>query len=367
MRLDRVFAGLLFAQWLFGIGIALWLSPREWEGSESSVHPHVWAALILGAIVAAPPIALALLRPGAVVTRHAIAFGQMAAGALLIHLTGGRIETHFHVFGSLAFLAFYRDYRVLITASLVVIVDHIGRGIFLPMSIYGVATIQPLRWFEHAGWVVFEDVFLFSPARAATRDGRDRLAPRAPRGFEGRRGQVGGGARGQPREERVPRQHEPRDPHADDRDPRLRRPPARSASATSTPSASTTSRRSAATASTCSASSTTSSTSRRSRPAADRREHRLLARADRRRGRCRCMRVRAARQGARLRRASTGRRSPRRSAPTRRGCARSCQPGRQRDQVHRAGRRPHRGALHRRRRRRRTVVCASTSSTPASA
>ena len=29
----------------------------------------------------------------------------MCMGALLIHLSGGRIETHFHVFGSLAFLA----------------------------------------------------------------------------------------------------------------------------------------------------------------------------------------------------------------------------------------------------------------------
>jgi len=35
--------------------------------------------------------------------------------ALLIHLSGGRIETHFHVFGSLAFLAFYLDWPVLIT------------------------------------------------------------------------------------------------------------------------------------------------------------------------------------------------------------------------------------------------------------
>ena len=44
----------------------------------------------------------------------------MLMGALLIHLTGGRIETHFHVFGSLAFLAFYRDWRVLVPATVVV-------------------------------------------------------------------------------------------------------------------------------------------------------------------------------------------------------------------------------------------------------
>ena len=36
-------------------------------------------------------------------TRHVVAIAQMLMSALLIHLTGGRIETHFHVFGSLAF------------------------------------------------------------------------------------------------------------------------------------------------------------------------------------------------------------------------------------------------------------------------
>ena len=42
----------------------------------------------------------------------------MLMGALLIHLTVGRIETHFHVFVSLAILAFYRDWRVLIPATI---------------------------------------------------------------------------------------------------------------------------------------------------------------------------------------------------------------------------------------------------------
>lgn len=51
------------------------------------------------------PILLAIFRPGTVLTRDVIAALQMLSSALLIHLTGGRIETHFHVFGSLAFLA----------------------------------------------------------------------------------------------------------------------------------------------------------------------------------------------------------------------------------------------------------------------
>ena len=76
-------------------------------------------------------------------------------GALLIHLTGGRIETHFHIFGSLAFLAFYRDWRVLVTATLVVAVDHFLRGIFWPRSVFGVNIVEPYRWLEHVAWVLF--------------------------------------------------------------------------------------------------------------------------------------------------------------------------------------------------------------------
>ncbi len=157
---DRLFGGLLVLQWLAGIAAAYWISPRTWIGSESQVHVHVWAALVLGGIIAGPPALLAWWRPGETFTRHVIAIAQMLASALLIHLTGGRVETHFHVFGSLAFLAFYRDWRVLVTASVVVTIDHFLRGVYWPQSVFGSASVSPWRWLEHAGWVVFEDVFL---------------------------------------------------------------------------------------------------------------------------------------------------------------------------------------------------------------
>ncbi|NBB74910.1 MAG: methyl-accepting chemotaxis protein, partial [Bacteroidetes bacterium] len=80
--------------------------------------------------------------------------------ALLIHLTGGRIETHFHVFASLGILAIYQDWPVLFTGAFVTAVDHFARGIFWPESIFGVVTGSELRIFEHAGWVVLEVGFL---------------------------------------------------------------------------------------------------------------------------------------------------------------------------------------------------------------
>jgi len=162
---DQVFVRLMICQWLFGITMALWISPRTWLGTESRIHLHVWAAIFLGGAITIAPVWFGLRYPGAILTRHVIAVGQMLMSALLIHLTGGRIETHFHVFGSLAILAFYRDWRVLMSASAVVTLDHLLRGIFWPQSVYGVLSAPILRSFEHAGWVVFEVAFLIISIR----------------------------------------------------------------------------------------------------------------------------------------------------------------------------------------------------------
>jgi diguanylate cyclase (GGDEF)-like protein/PAS domain S-box-containing protein len=157
---DRLFAALFILQWVAGIAAALWLAPYTWSGRRSTIHLHVWAAVYLGAIVALFPTALAIMRPGRASTRHVIAVAQMTVSGLLIQLTGGRIETHFHVFGSLAFLSFYRDWRVLVPATIVVATDHFLRGWFWPQSVFGVLAASQWRWVEHAGWVIFENIFL---------------------------------------------------------------------------------------------------------------------------------------------------------------------------------------------------------------
>jgi len=159
--IDRLFAVLMIVQWLAGIAVALWLSPKTWNGEASQTHIHVWAAIVLGGVISVFPCALALAHPGRSLNRYVIAIGQTLMSALLIHLTGGRIETHFHVFGSLVILSFYRDWRVLIPATVVVALDHYLRGVYWPQSVYGVIAAEPWRWLEHAGWVLFEDVFLF--------------------------------------------------------------------------------------------------------------------------------------------------------------------------------------------------------------
>ncbi len=174
---DRLFAWLMLGQWLLGIVFVLTTSPLTWIGASAHPHLHVQAAVFLGAAISALPIALAWLQPGRRSTRHIIAIGQLLTSGLLIHVTGGRIETHFHIFGSLAFLAFYRDPWVLISASAVTALDHLLRGIFYPESIFGVFMAGEWRWLEHTAWVVFTDVVLL----VSIRDARRRMVANAER------------------------------------------------------------------------------------------------------------------------------------------------------------------------------------------
>ncbi len=157
---DRLFLWILLAQWGFAIVLAAFVSPYAWEGKVRSIHPHLQIAVVFGGLINALPIALILARPGWIGTRYVVGVAQMLWSGVLIHLTGGRIETHFHVFGSLAFLAFYRDWRVLVAATLTVAVDHYLRSFFWPVSVFGLSGPQWWRVLEHVGWVAFEDVVL---------------------------------------------------------------------------------------------------------------------------------------------------------------------------------------------------------------
>ncbi len=157
---DRMFALLILLEFAAGIVTAVLVSPYTWAGESRQVHPHVWEAVWLGGAIAALPMYLGWFQAGRTGTRYAISVGQMLMSALLIHLTGGRIETHFHIFGSLAFLAFYRDWKALVPATVVVALDHYLRGVYYPRSVFGVLTASPWRWIEHSAWVLFEDGFL---------------------------------------------------------------------------------------------------------------------------------------------------------------------------------------------------------------
>ena len=71
---------------------------------------------------------LAQRHTGALVTRLFMASGFMVFTALIIHQTGGDIEAHFSAFGLIGVLLYYRDWRTIVTATVVVYLHHLLLG-----------------------------------------------------------------------------------------------------------------------------------------------------------------------------------------------------------------------------------------------
>lgn len=159
-RSSRIFRYVFPLQFVVVATLAFIVTPNTWVGETSEIHLHVWTSIGLGLLLCLVPMVLSFQAPDSAACRHATAIGQMAMAGLLVHVTGGRIESHFHYFAVLAILAFYRDYPVILTATVVAAGDHLVRGIFFPLSLYGLDQVSIWRVIEHATHVVFEDVFL---------------------------------------------------------------------------------------------------------------------------------------------------------------------------------------------------------------
>jgi methyl-accepting chemotaxis protein len=164
-RADTILSRLLLVEWVLAVIAAFAITPNTWIGAQSSVNMHVYAALGLGALLALFPTLLVRMNAGATLNRHVIVAAQSLMIALFVHLTGGRIETHFGYFASLAFFAYYRDWKVLVTATVVIAGEHLVRGLIYPYSIFGPLAeagfwINFWRTLEHAAWVIFEDIIL---------------------------------------------------------------------------------------------------------------------------------------------------------------------------------------------------------------
>ena len=170
---DRIFMAVMVLQWFVGIAIACWLSPYSWNGLDRQVHLHVTMAIVFGGVLSSLPIALILLAPGRLVTRIVVSISQMVWAGFLVQLSGGRIETHFHVFVSLAFIAFYRDYRAIAAATVVVVVDHVLAADHMALYDLWCADAFPLRTIEHVAWVLIEDLGLMISMQQSLRKIRE--------------------------------------------------------------------------------------------------------------------------------------------------------------------------------------------------
>jgi signal transduction histidine kinase len=143
----RTFRILFAAQW----AIALLVAWKNGTGADS----RLLFTLILGGMLCVPAFLFIHAAPLAGWVRHFVAICQMSWSMLFVWLFDGRLEAQFHVFVSLAFLAFYRDWPVLLTATVAALVYPAVHILSLPES-FQVGRTAWWRLYDQGIWVVAE-------------------------------------------------------------------------------------------------------------------------------------------------------------------------------------------------------------------
>jgi diguanylate cyclase (GGDEF)-like protein len=137
-------------------------------------------------LVVAVPAAIASCRPYDRTSRWvAASLGLLMAAAVLVHLSRGTIEVHFHFFVVIAVLALYQEWGVFLLAVVFVLVHHAVLSVLLPDSVFQHAAGQaaPLRWaLLHTGFVLAAactHVVAWRSSEQGSHDGLTGLAGRA--------------------------------------------------------------------------------------------------------------------------------------------------------------------------------------------
>ena len=112
------------------------------------MHKTVLHALTEATIVACAGVAAVLGPPNRKFRSLAVTFGLVNASAILVHLSGGVIEMHFHYFVILAAVSLYHDWAPFLVAILYVAIQHGVMGVISPRSVYNHpdAIMHPWTW-----------------------------------------------------------------------------------------------------------------------------------------------------------------------------------------------------------------------------
>ncbi|HEY6123411.1 MAG TPA: ATP-binding protein [Steroidobacteraceae bacterium] len=140
----RLFHFVFAVQWAVAVVLA-------WKSSFPG-EPRIVFTMILGAVLSVPGLLFARAAPQASWVRHYLAACQIGWSMLFIWLLEGQPEAQLHVFMSLAFLAFYRDWRVLVTATVIAIAHPIVKLMLVPDT-YEIGAAAWWRVFEIGAWI----------------------------------------------------------------------------------------------------------------------------------------------------------------------------------------------------------------------
>jgi len=155
------FRFLVGLTWFHAIVIAL-IGPVLGWSRELSLNAlfdddHALHTVLEGSIVGFFALVASWRRLGRIIQATLVGFGLLSSSAILVHLSGGVIELHFHFFVMLAFLALCQDWIPYGLAVAFVAVHHGVVGVLFPRAVYNHQSAYDAPWTWagiHAGFVL---------------------------------------------------------------------------------------------------------------------------------------------------------------------------------------------------------------------
>src|SRR5919108_3267593 len=119
-------------------------------------------SLAEAAIVASSALLAGLANLGRTFRAVIASFGLVTASAVLVHLSGGYIELHFHFFVMLIIIALYQEWLPFLLAIGYVAIHHGLIGTLAPTSVYN----HPAAWAHPWQWATIHAVFVLAASIA---------------------------------------------------------------------------------------------------------------------------------------------------------------------------------------------------------
>jgi methyl-accepting chemotaxis protein len=154
---DRLLAFILVLHFPAALGLA-------------SLHGDWIGAIVAGGALSGGALAVSRLAPGTMLSRCYMVCAYIGYSALMISETHGMLEFHFHIFGALAFMLIYRDWKIPVVGAVAVAFHHTFFN-FLQTKDIGIYVFPNGHHMDlgmvllHATFVVFEVSVLVILAR----------------------------------------------------------------------------------------------------------------------------------------------------------------------------------------------------------
>ncbi len=145
--------GILFILWLHVLGV-----PFYGAYMEAGPSLYLGGGVLLGAIAIAAQLPVVSRRLQAAIATY----GLVTASALLVHLSGGRIELHFHFFVMMSVIVLYQDWLPFLVGLQFIVIDHGIVGTLMPSMTYVHAEGQEHPW----SWALIHGSFILAQCAA---------------------------------------------------------------------------------------------------------------------------------------------------------------------------------------------------------